>query len=242
MFVIENATLEDFKRLKDYAQQVDSIPQFELNLKDTVENFNVNQNEISFEFQSDFKLNREVRGKTIPYVFSYRAKVWCWFADKGNYMLIFGNSEAAKYISGKLEKIVNQLRKDAEDSRDEESEMQEIRIEKLSLDTDTLLRIVQDDFIRINNSWWKKIGEEVKSAFLSGRLKRKESDDQVDENEIYREIEEKAKDVTSVNFLSEKLGHNIIISRKQGSLGAATDKIGEQDLIRYFKEKIYPYI
>jgi len=234
MFVIENATLEDFKRLKDYAQQVDSIPQFELNLKDTVENFNTNQNEISFEFQSDFKLNREVRGKTIPHVFSYRAKVWCWFADKGNYMLIFGNSEAAKYISGKLEKIVNQLRND--------SEMQEIKIEKLSLDTNTLLRIVQDDFIRINNSWWKKIGEEVKSAFLSGRLKRKESDNQIDENEIYREIEKKAKDITSVNFLSEKLGHNVIISRKQSSLGVATDKIGEQDLIRYFKEKIYLYI
>lgn len=245
MFVIQNASVEDFKRLKDYSKKVDEIPQFELELKDTVENFNFNadENEISFEFQSDFKSSKEIRGKTIPYVFSYKANIWCWFTPNGNYMLIFGNNEAVKYISGKLEKIVNQLKLDnASDLDNVDVDARGIKIQKLRIDTETLLRIVQSDFIRINSSWWKKIEEEVKSAFLSGRLKKKERDNRIDENEIYREIESKAKEITSVNFLSEKLGHNVVISRKQGSFGVMTDKVQESDLVKYFKEKIYPHI
>lgn len=245
MFIIQNASVEDFRRLEGYSKKVDEIPQFELELKDTIENFNFNadKNEINFEFQSDFKSSKEIRGKTIPHVFSYKAKIWCWFTPNGNYMLIFGNNDAVKYISGKIEKIVNQLKLDnASDSDSMDVDARNIKIQKLHIDTETLLRIVQSDFIRINSSWWKKVEEEVKSAFLSGRLKKKERNNRVDENEIYKEIESKAKEITSVNFLSEELKRNIVISRKQGSFGAMTDKISEKDLIEYFKKKIYPYL
>jgi len=227
MFIIRNATIDDFKKLKDYSKTVDSIPQFEVELMDTVEDFQDNGNEISFNFQSDFKSEKEVRGKTIPHVFSYRAKIWCLFEDDKGYLLIFGSNDAAKYISGKLQKIIRELKGSSD-----------VIIEKLKLDTTTLLRIVQEDFIKINNSWWKKIGEDLRSAFLSGRLKVKESDSESDENEIYKEIEEIAEEITSVTFLSDDLKHDIVISRKQASIGSNRKEVTEQDIIRYFKRHI----
>ena len=233
MFIIRNATIEDFKRLENYSKPVDSIPQFEVELKDTVEDFQDNGNEIYFDFQSDFKSEKEVRGKTIPHVFSYRAKIWCLFEDDKGYLLIFGSNDAAKYISGKLQRIVSDLKKKAKKESSDD-----VRIEKLKLDTTTLLRIVQEDFIKINNSWWKKIGEDLRSAFLSGRLKVKDSDDEFDENDIYKEIEESAEEITSVTFLSESLGHEVVISRKQASIGSNRSEVTEQDIIGYFKRHI----
>lgn len=234
MFIIRNGTIEDFEELKGYEAETDRISEFDVTLKDTVENFRREGNEISFEFQSDLKSEREIRGKPVPYAFSYRAKIWCWFENNMGYMLIFGDNNTAKYISGKLQKIMNELRDDNDSS--------EILIEKLRLDTSIVLRIVQMDFMKINNSWWRDIGQELRSAFLSGRLKARSEDDETDENEIYKEIEEKAREITSVNFLSEFLGHGIVISRKRASIGSNQAQVTEQDIIRYFKARIRPYL
>lgn len=70
--------------------------------------------------------------------------------------------------------------------------------------------------------------------FLSGHL----DDEHHNVHEMYREVKEKAGDISSINFNSRKLGYSISISRKKGSIHTKSRYGTPQSIINYFEEVI----
>ena len=69
--------------------------------------------------------------------------------------------------------------------------------------------------------------------YIGGHL---EDEDNI--NELYKQVKEKAGDITSISFTSEKLGYNVTISRKKGSIFAKARDATPESLIGYFAKVI----
>jgi hypothetical protein len=204
--------------LKKYRIKKGEIEELKISLYEDVKDFLEIDNELTFNFQSDFPVEILHRGKKIQYPTYYKSHVRILFLDKA-YYFFFSEEGSSIYISNRIEKILD------------------TKLEKLGLNSEKILDIVADDFVKINSSWWKKIGEDLKSAFLSGKLK----DGKVT-NDIYKLIEERAGTVTYINYLSKYNGHNIGISIKKDSIIMKRKdiEIDDSEIVRYFKAKIYP--
>ncbi|RLI76933.1 hypothetical protein DRP05_11645 [Archaeoglobales archaeon] len=200
IFVFSEINKDNFTEIfQEYDVVTDRIDELDLDLRETVENYrNLSNYDVTFTFQSDFKYSREIRGRVFYFPTYYRSEVWIFFAHDNNYLFVFDRDRPAQFISGRIESI---LRENGYNNQ----------VERLNISNDALLRIVSEDFVRINSSWWKRIGEDLRAAFLSGRLRDSEG-----ENELYRLIEERAGEITVASYLSERLGFNITISRKKG--------------------------
>jgi len=224
IFYVKKATKDDFENVfSDYEVIVGKIDAYNLDLKETAEDYQSNDYEVFFTFQSDIKRTREIRGRTIEYPIFYRVDVWGYFTEKGQYFLFFGKDKPVEYVVGRFRKILKG------------NGVSDIIIEKLPISSELLLRVVQQDFVKINSSWWKRVGQELKAAFLSGKLK-----DQRNENDLYSLISQRAGEITTANFLSERLGENVLISRKKSSLAVLKKNLDNSVVIEYFKSVIYP--
>jgi len=226
IFVFEGVNKENFQDIfQNHDIVVDRIDEFDLDLRETVENYReISDYDVLFTFQTDFKFTRELRGRVFPYPAYYRSDVWVYFTDRGNYVFIFDKDRPSRYISGRIREVLSENGYNVE-------------IERLEISNEALLRIVSQDFVRINSSWWKRIGEDLRAAFLSGRLRDTEG-----ENELYRLIEERAGEITVANYLSRRLGFNISISRKKGSIATGRREVDPSVIVNYFKEVVHPIL
>lgn len=226
VFVFDKIGKNEFKEtFQNHDVVTDRIEELNLDLRETVENFReIGNHDVAFTFQSDFKYSREIRGREFYFLSYYRSNVWVFFAHDANYLFVFDRDKPAEFISGRIEEV---LRNNGYQSK----------VERLTISNEALLRIVSEDFVRINSSWWKKIGEELRAAFLSGRLRDAES-----ENDLYRLIEERAGEITVASYLFRKLGLNIIISRKKGSIATGRKDVDPTIIVNYFKEVIHPIL
>jgi len=210
---------------QDYDAVVDRIEELDLDLRETVENFReIGDYDVTFTFQYDFKYSREIRGREFHFPAFYRSEVWIFFAHDNNYLFVFDKDEPARFISGRIEGILR-------------DNGYNIHVQRLAISNEALLKIVSEDFVRINSSWWKKIGEDLRAAFLSGRLRDSEN-----ENDLYRLIEERAGEITVASYQSKKLGFNIIVSRKKGSIATGKKDVEPSVIVDYFKEIVHPIL
>lgn len=189
---------------------------------------------VAFEFQHDLRHEIIIRGRTIEYPRFHHAEFWIFFTPKANYLFVSGDESSVEFLVGKLFLMI----KDANLKNENfEENFKDIRYERLSLGNDTFLEILHTDAIKINASWWKRVDQDLRSVFLSGNLKDKDG-----EHEVFKLIKEKAGDISSASYLSNKIGYKLAISKKKFSITASKNEVEAGSLLNYFKEIIYPLL
>lgn len=210
-----NEELERSTQLKEEFIFRASIDQFK----------NINDDFATFKFQHDLRHEIDIRGRLIEYPKFHYAEFWIFFTPRANYLFVKGEETSVEFLIGRLFHMIKN------------SEFKEIIHERLSIENDTFLEILHTDALEIYASWWKRVDEDLRSVFLSGNLKDKDG-----EHEIFRLIKEKAGDISSATYLSNKVGYKLSISRKKFSITASKKEVEAGSLLKYFKENIYPLL
>lgn len=223
IFQMKGITKENFiKIFEGYEKTIDTLDKLGIDLKASVNEFDILKTDlIFFEFQHDFKKSEKIRGELIEYPRSFKAKFWVYFKNNKNYIFASGDKEAFTFIIAEIKKIIA------------DEKFNEIVIEKIKISSKELILISHEDAYVINSSWFRKLDEDVKSVYIGGHL---EDEDNI--NELYKQVKEKAGDITSISFTSEKLGYNVTISRKKGSIFAKARDATPESLIGYFAKVI----
>lgn len=226
IFTFKGVDINNFSKIfEKYDRIVDRIEEMNLDLKENTESFRkIDDHDVAFTFQCDFKYSREFRGREITYPATYKSDIWVFFAHDSNYVFIFDEDRPAEHISGRIEAI---LRENGYDSE----------LKRISISNESLLDIIAKDFVKLSASWLKRIGEDLRAAFLSGRLRDSEG-----ENDLYKVIAERAGEMSSATYLSRKLGINVTISRKKGSIAVRKKDLDPSALVDYFREVVYPVL
>ncbi|MGA2675891.1 MAG: hypothetical protein ABSE83_03235 [Methanobacterium sp.] len=214
-FKVVNKELERSTQLKEEYIFRASIDKFE----------RIDDQLVKFEFQHDLRHEIDIRGRMIEYPKIHQAEFYIYSAPKANYLLVNGEETSVKFLVGKLFHMMK------------DSEFKQIIYNRLSLNNDTFLELLYNDALEINASWWKKVDQDLKSVFLSGNLKDKDG-----EQEIFKLIKEKASDISYATYLSEIIGYNLAITRKNFSITASKKEVNVGSLIKYFRDTIHPLL
>ena len=189
---------------------------------------------VTFEFQHDLRHEINIRGRMIEYPRFHHAEFWIFFTPNTNYLFVSGDESSVEFLVGKLFLMIKDVNSKNENFKEN---FKDLQYERLSLENDTFLEILQTDALKINASWWNKVDLDLKSAFLSGNLKDKDG-----EHEVFRLIKEKGGNISTAYYLSTKIGYRLNMSRKNVSITASKKEVEAGSLLNYFKEIIYPLL
>ena len=228
VFTLEGIKKEDFIDVfSEYDKVVDNIPELNTDLKALVSNFYILNDVIiddliTFEFQHDFKISDELRGQTFSYPRTYKVNVWADLSKSKQYLFVSGQKEAISFIVPIINRIIA------------DEKFIEVKITKVNIPSEALISLSREDGVVINSSWFNKLDESLKAVYLSGHL----DDEDHNIHELYEHVKNKAGDISSISFTSRKLGYNITISRKKGSLWTKSNDSTAITVIQYFEDVI----